>query len=85
MEAVLVALMAQKAEVKFDPAYVMAGQIATRVTELGYPATLMENETTGQGIVELSVRLPAAVYFAQHCRKGAKSGQTTPKLFVESA
>lgn len=51
----LVALMAQKAEVKFDPAYVMAGQIATRITELGYPATLLENETTGQISVELSV------------------------------
>ena len=52
----LVALMAQKAEVKYDPAYLMASQIANRITELGYPATLLENETTGQGSVELSVR-----------------------------
>ena len=53
----LVALMAQKAEVKYDPAYLMASQIANRITELGYPATLLENETTGQGSVELSVRI----------------------------
>ena len=52
----LVALMAQKAEVKYDPAYIMASQIANRITDLGYPATLLENETTGQGSVELSVR-----------------------------
>ena len=51
--------MAQKAEVKYDPAYLMASQIANRITELGYPATLLENETTGQGSVELSVRTVA--------------------------
>ncbi len=47
--------MAQKAEVKFDPAFIMASQIANRVTELGYPATLLESETAGQGTVELNV------------------------------
>ena len=47
--------MAQKAEVKFDPAYLMASQIANRITELGYPSTLLENETTGQGTAELTV------------------------------
>ena len=50
--------MAQKAEVKFDPAYLMPGQIANMITELGYTATLQESENAGQGSVELHVSLP---------------------------
>lgn len=52
---VLVNLMAQKGEVKFDPAYIMPSQIATQITELGYPATVIESETAGQGTVELII------------------------------
>ena len=48
--------MAQKAEVKYDPAYIMPSQIANRLTEMGYNSTVLESETAGQGIVELQVR-----------------------------
>lgn len=32
---ILVALMAQKAEVQFDPGYILPAQIANRITDLG--------------------------------------------------
>ena len=55
ISAVLVALMAEKAEVKFDPAYIMPSQIANRVSELGYPASLMETDNPGQGSIDINV------------------------------
>ena len=55
IKTVLVSLMAQKAEVKFDPAYIMPSQIANRITEMGFNTTVLESETAGQGVVELQV------------------------------
>ena len=52
---VLVNLMAQRAEVKYDPAYIIPSQIANHVTDLGYAATLLEGETVGQSSVEVHV------------------------------
>ena len=52
---VLVSLMAQKAEVYFDPAYIMPSQIASKVSELGYSATVNEAANTGDGILDLNV------------------------------
>lgn len=51
--------MAQKAEVKYDPAYIMPTQIASHITELGYPATLLEGETVGHNTVEVQVTIVA--------------------------
>ena len=48
-------MIAQKAEVKFDPAYLMPSQIATKIEELGYPATVIEGDASGQGTIELRV------------------------------
>ncbi|XP_064636017.1 copper-transporting ATPase 1-like isoform X2 [Lineus longissimus] len=55
VKSVLVALMAQKAEVKYDPAYIMPSQVAYQIMELGFDATVLESETAGQGTVELSI------------------------------
>ena len=52
---VLVALMAQKAEIKYDPEYILSNQIANRVNDLGFHATVIESETVGKGTVELLV------------------------------
>ena len=56
VKGVLVNLMSQKAEVKYDPAYLMPNQIANRISELGYEATVLESETSGQNTVDLLVR-----------------------------
>ena len=52
---ILVALMAAKAEVQFDPARVLPNQIANSITDLGFPSTVIEDET-GAGTIELEVR-----------------------------
>ncbi|XP_060064791.1 copper-transporting ATPase 1-like [Ylistrum balloti] len=53
--SVLVALMAQKAEVKYDPAYILPSQIENAINNMGFHATVLENETAGQGVVELLI------------------------------
>ena len=63
VKAVLVNLISQKGEVKFDPAYIMASQIGNKITELGYPAVQLESETAGQSSVELTVSLLFYVYY----------------------
>ena len=55
IKAILVALMAQKAEVKYDPAYIMPSQIANKICELGFDAIVLESETVGQASLELHV------------------------------
>uniref|UniRef100_A0A452HUI8 Copper-transporting ATPase 1 n=1 Tax=Gopherus agassizii TaxID=38772 RepID=A0A452HUI8_9SAUR len=53
--SVLVALMAGKAEVRYDPAIIQPSVIAGLIRELGFGATVMENYD-GDGILELVVR-----------------------------
>ena len=52
---VLVALMAQKAEVKYDPAYILPSQIAAAITELGYHSTVLDDDSTEYGELNLHV------------------------------
>lgn len=50
----LVSLMAQKAEIRYDPAYIMPSQIANKVTEIGYTSVIIDNEEEN-GTVDLLV------------------------------
>jgi len=59
---VLVALMAQKAEVKYDPAYIIPSQIANHISEIGFEATVLDDEKHGQSTVEVHVSITL------HCR-----------------
>ncbi len=55
IHGVLVALLSQKAEVKYDAAYIMPQQIANIVTELGYPSKVEESQQNNEGDVELRI------------------------------
>ena len=55
VKSILVSLMAQRAEIKFDPAYILPSQIANAITELGYNSKVNEAEGLGQGVVDLTV------------------------------
>ncbi|XP_074863536.1 copper-transporting ATPase 1 isoform X2 [Carettochelys insculpta] len=55
IHSVLVALMAGKAEVRYDPAIIQPAVIADLIRELGFGASVMENYD-GDGILELVVR-----------------------------
>jgi Cu+-exporting ATPase len=54
VENILVALMAAKAEVLYDPSRVFPNQIANAICDLGFPSTVLEDET-GSGSVEIEV------------------------------
>jgi len=70
---VLVALMAEKAEVKYDPAYIMPSQIANHLTAIGYEATVLDDEVHGQNTVEVHV---SVVSFCSLCEKICHLQQT---------
>ena len=55
VKSILVSLMAQRAEIKFDPAYILPSQIANAITELGYSSKVNEAEGLGQGVLDLAV------------------------------
>ena len=55
VENVLVALMAAKAEVEFNPAKILPNQIAISITDLGFPSTVIDSEN-GSNVVQLEVR-----------------------------
>jgi len=63
VKTVLVALMAQKAEVKYDPAYIMPSQIASHVMAIGYEATVLEDEQHGHNTIEVYVGILSYDYY----------------------
>ncbi|XP_032966468.1 copper-transporting ATPase 1 isoform X2 [Rhinolophus ferrumequinum] len=54
--SVLVALMAGKAEVRYNPAVIQPPMIAEFIRELGFGTTMIENADEGDGVLELVVR-----------------------------
>ncbi|XP_053555306.1 copper-transporting ATPase 1 isoform X2 [Bombina bombina] len=54
--SVLVALMAGKAEVRYNPVIMQPSGIAELIQELGFEATVLENYEEGNGVLELVVR-----------------------------
>lgn len=55
VKKVLVSLMASRAEITYDGAYVLPGQIANKIEELGFTASVDDSESKGQGVVELLI------------------------------
>uniref|UniRef100_A0A672P0Q9 Copper-transporting ATPase 2 n=1 Tax=Sinocyclocheilus grahami TaxID=75366 RepID=A0A672P0Q9_SINGR len=55
IKSVLVALMAGKAEVKYDPGLLDPPQIIQLVSRLGFGASVMEESTVQDGVLDLSV------------------------------
>ncbi|XP_053494325.1 copper-transporting ATPase 2 [Ictalurus furcatus] len=55
IKSVLVALMAGKAEIRYDPDYVDSEQIVKLITGLGFGASLMDEGAVSNGLLDLSV------------------------------
>jgi Cu+-exporting ATPase len=76
--SVLVALMAGKAEVRYNPAVIQPRVIAEFIRELGFGAMVMENAGEGNGILELVVsknfcmftKLPTETWRGLHRKLG---------------
>uniref|UniRef100_A0A8C3U6C2 Copper-transporting ATPase 2 n=1 Tax=Catharus ustulatus TaxID=91951 RepID=A0A8C3U6C2_CATUS len=58
--SVLVALMAGKADIKYKPDLIQPLEIAQLIQNLGFEATIMENNAETEGQVELLVRMTCA-------------------------
>nr|XP_060612475.1 copper-transporting ATPase 1 [Anolis sagrei ordinatus] len=56
ISSVLVALMAGKAEVRYNPAVIQPPLVAELIRELGFGATVLENYDQGDGVLELVVK-----------------------------
>lgn len=55
IKSVLVALMAGKAEIRYDPDYMDSAQILELIIGLGFGASLMDEGAVSNGILDLSV------------------------------
>ncbi|KAF7711125.1 hypothetical protein HF521_000136 [Silurus meridionalis] len=55
IKSVLVALMAGKAEIRYDPDYVDSAQIVKLIAGLGFGASLMDDGAVSSGLLDLSV------------------------------
>ncbi|KAK3575333.1 hypothetical protein QTP86_025519 [Hemibagrus guttatus] len=55
IKSVLVALMAGKAEIRYDPDYVDSAQIVKLIAALGFGASLMDEGAVSNGLLDLSV------------------------------
>ncbi|KAG1942436.1 copper-transporting ATPase [Pimephales promelas] len=55
VKSVLVALMSGKAEVKYDPGVLNPAQIVQLISRLGFGASVMEENTVQDGVLDLSV------------------------------
>ena len=52
----LVALLAQRAEVKYDPAYLLPAEIAGLISNLGFQAEVLETVARGMEVIDVNVR-----------------------------
>ena len=52
----LVALLAQRAEVKYDPACLLPTQIATLINNLGFQAEVLETAARGMEVIDVNVK-----------------------------
>lgn len=55
IHTVLVALLAQRAEVKYDPERFLPNQIAALINNLGFQAELLDNAGRGQETMDVNV------------------------------
>lgn len=57
LHSILIALVAAKAEVRYDPDKIRPADIASSITDLGFPTSPIDETESGEGQAELTVRI----------------------------
>ena len=52
---ILVSLLAARAEIQYDPSLISPNEIAASVTELGFPASVLQQSGAGESVVDLEI------------------------------
>ena len=60
---ILVSLMAQRAEIKYDPIELTPEQIAARITALGFPSKLIDSAEEGMDVITVNVSITESIRF----------------------
>ncbi|CAF0725371.1 unnamed protein product [Rotaria sordida] len=55
IHSIVVALLAQRAEVKYDPEYLLPSQIASLINDLGFQAEVLDTVTRGIEVIDLNI------------------------------
>lgn len=55
VDSVLVALLAAKAEIRYNPNQIQPEDLAASITDLGFPASVIDETGSGEGVVEIKV------------------------------
>lgn len=79
--SVLVALMAGKAEVRYNPAVIQPPMIAEFIRELGFGTTVIENASEGDGVLELVVSKNFCVINKIFRKNLTRIQKRVPKIF----
>lgn len=54
-QKILVSLLAARAEIQYDPMIITPSQLAESITELGFPASVLQYRGVGQSEIDLRI------------------------------
>ena len=73
VHSIVIALLAAKADVKYDSSQISAQELANSISELGFPTSVIDEGGSGEGSIEVMVNMFLfCCYFPFLCDRGLK-------------